>query len=273
MTMINQRPSHPIPIKPEPHSNPTALVATISEQQRHLDFYMHEGELLLQGGVDSAASPQGYLIASVALYSYLRRHSPVLLTRGVTTAEIDAGGILIGHLRDLHAETQSSGGVLDGEVVGAAVARLTQARDIARRVLRPYPTLRCHFGLSNVVDPTLPATVVHAIDHFVAGAEAHLDKCHNRLLKSDLAELVAHRRRITDLTGEPPRPNPALLPTLLAVDAFFSSMAAAISGAFPKDDPRRIAGLKLIPRRGDRRGPSKAPRARLWRNSRPFSEE
>lgn len=264
--------------------------------QDYVEHYQAEGERLLRSGVEPSVAASAYLQAFPRLLSYLRHHGDALGERGVVSGELQAGQILVDRVAISAAPAtapaapggptvSSAGGEADATpgagVIAAAAGKLGQVRDSVRRLTRgpAGEALRHQLGLGYRVEPCSAASVTRGIDLMLSGLSGDPDLLHQfRLIPRDVEQLAEHRERLRGLLGgqgvTPPLQGEAREARRdhLAVEAFFASVAAAISVAFAERDPRRIAGLKLIPRNDERRSKSR-PQPRLWRAPLPSIDE
>lgn len=243
--------------------------------QDYVDRYVAEGQRLLRGGVEPAAPAAQYVAAYPALRAFLRQHGEVLAARGVVSAEVEAGEVLVAQLAEqLRAGPASHVGAED-LVCQRAALRLRQLRDVVRRVLRGPETaaLRARLGLERPLRAHSVTCVLRNLEQFLGGLREHPEQLPAlRLIPADLEELEELRQRLQHLRRTSPPGDPQqLLSAHLAVEACFASLAAAISAAFPPQDPRRIAGLKLIPRAEERR--QRRPAPKLWRAAHPSPDD
>ena len=218
----------------------------------------------------------GSYTAHPALRRFLQQHGEALSTRGVVSAEVEAGDLLIQRLAELLPDGPLEHEGEEEDACLSAARRLMQLRDAVRRVLRgPEPALlRERLGIDRPINAQSVTAVLRGVEQFLAVLReqpARLSEM--RLIPADLEQLEVHRQRLLGLrkTAPPPVDPGALLRTQLAVEAYFASLGAAIGAAFPDGDPRRMAGLKLIPRHEERRQLRPAPR--LWQAANPSPDE
>ena len=260
--------------EPVPEVRPSDLAAITTED--FIEKYRAEGARLCQGGVLPMAPPSEYVAAYPRLRAFLRQHGEPLSVRGVVSAEVDAGEALVQPLSELLDLGVPEHAGIDEEACHAAARRLMQLRDAVRRVLRgpEAAPLRERLGIDRPLKAQSVTAVLRALEQFLAVLREHPERLTElRLIPPDLEVLEEHRTRLIALrrTAPPPVDPAALLRAHLAVEAYFASLGAAIAAAFPEGDPRRIAGLRLIPRTEDRRHARPAPR--LWRASHPSTDE
>lgn len=270
------------PLAP-PDDAPARVLITCED---YVDYYLSQGEGLLCGGLEPRLSPSVYIGAYPKLAAFLRRNAEALAERGVVSAEIEAGQVLIDRLRRAaQAEPAAPEPTPRDRVLAAALGKLTQVRDCVRRVARGAAgaRLRSHFGLPLAVEPGCAGSLLQGIDLFLGAARAMPEKLRSfRLIARDLDELEQHRRVLQALPPAPgpapgtaePAPDAERRRLLCAADACFASLAAAIGSAFADGDARRVAGLKLIPRSDDRRRPpSVRPLPKLWKPLLPTTDD
>lgn len=265
----------PRPESSEPSEAARAEGTPITPQD-YAARYSQEGARLSLGGVLPAASPGEYIAAYPRLRAFLRQHGEPLSVRGVVSAEVDAGEILVARLSELldQGGPEHTGGEEDACL--AAARRLMQLRDAVRRVLRGPETapLRERLGIDRPLKVQSVTAVLRALEQFLAVLREQPERLVElRLIAADLDTLEEHRTRLLALrrTAPPPVDPGALLRAHLSVEAYFGSLGAAVAAAFPEGDPRRIAGLRLIPRNEERRHARPAPR--LWHAAHPTTDE
>jgi hypothetical protein len=264
----------PTEVEPAPEVRPSDL-APITTQD-YVEKYAAEGARLCQGGVLPSSPPSEYVAAYPRLRAFLRQHGDPLSVRGVVSAEVDAGEGLVQRLSELLDLGTPEHAGADEEACYAAARRLMQLRDAVRRVLRgpEAAPLRERLGIDRPLKVQSVTAVLRALEQFLAVLREYPERLVElRLIPADLDQLEEHRSRLIGMrrTAPPPVDPSALLRAHLAVEAYFASLGAAIAAAFPEGDPRRIAGLRLIPRNEERRHARPAPR--LWRASHPSTDE
>ncbi len=282
----NSRPDHNPNAKHDSNEElKTAAERTLITTKDYVDYYLSEGERLMRQGVEPLQPASAYVKAFPGLQVFLRQHGEVLAERGVVSTEIEAGDVLVGRLAEVErAENRSIGGVAGrGEAISQASGKLSQVRDSVRRLTRGAEgaEVRRAFGLDHKVDSASVASLLHGIELFLDGGQRLARKLRTfRLIPADLVHLEEHRQTLLKLRTPTPERVAERLPveaygTLLAVDNYFASLAAAITTAFAEGDPRRIAGLKLIPRHEERRQRVQTirPLPRLWRPLMPTPDE
>jgi hypothetical protein len=248
---------------PSPVPPPASLSAPSSADDAYCTFLLL-GEAYFTGGAEPRLDSRTYIEAWPRLLSFIRDHRDALLARGVVEAELQAGNRLCRELAECLVEisvTPPLPAVMARPTIDAAIARLERMRGMVQRLAcgADGAQLALQFGIGVPLDPSQPAQVADAIARFLDGAHRNLERLHLfRFVSADLEELKAHRRALLSLCSAGGRDGEAPLPRadrlLAALEGLYASVATAISQAFPPDDPRRIAGLRCIPRARDRRG-------------------
>src|SRR4051794_16025908 len=70
----------------------------------YVERYGAEGERLERGGATPSAPAAQYIAAYPGLRRFLQQHGEALSVRGVVSAEVEAGEVLVGRLEALHPE-------------------------------------------------------------------------------------------------------------------------------------------------------------------------
>jgi hypothetical protein len=279
----------PFDAEPRPPGE-AAEERTLITTQDFVDYYLSEGRRLLRQGIEPGQPAAAYIRAFPGLSAFLRQHGEVLAERGVVSAEIEAGEALLGRLGEADQRARDRGpGSGRGEAIGEASGKLSQVRDSVRRLTRGAEgaEVRRIFGLDHKVDSASVASLLHGIELFLDGGRRLEGRLRSfRLIPADLLQLADHRQKLLALRT-PADPDPGAgsgderlsaeaQALRLSVENYFASLAAAITTAFAEGDPRRIAGLKLIPRHEERRERPPTPTRplpRLWRPLLPTTDE